>query len=416
MNLLYALSRRSLLQRAAIVMVGTASAIPVSRMAFAQNGDIELVAISDGIRIRERAGLSGRVLGTVNTGDVVNQIGGPVSADGHEWIQVSVQANRNLTGWTASEFFDRAGGTPGWKPGNDVHVNDNDVNLRSGLGLGSSIIATYDFGTNAVIVSGPSNANGYAWFQIDAEDGNRGWMVSDFLSPGRSSSGSGWPAGTRVHVSSDGVRLREDPGLSGAVIRSFNANTNAGIIGGPQSAEGFDWYMIGIEGVSGWMAADFLAEGWVGDDGGWDPGDYVMTTTDVNLRSGPGTGNRIIATYGDNEAATVLSGPTTANGYSWYEVEMWADGNVGWMAGEFLEVARFEPTGSRLRVVDGSLNLRENPGIAGRIITTLATGEVVVIRDASFAIVDGYTWANVYVERNPELTGWVAREFTEEIS
>jgi len=415
----HTLSRRSLLQRGAIAgiaLIGASGAvIPSARSVFAQNGDIELVAISDGIRVRAEPGLSGAIRGSVSTGDVVNQIGGPVSADGYEWIQVSVQANRNLTGWAASEFFERAGGTAGWKPGNDVHVNSDDVNLRSGPGLGNGAIASYDFGTNAVIVSGPTNADGYAWFQIDVSDGTRGWMASSFLSPGRSSSGSGWPAGTRVHVNDDNVNLRNNPGLGSTVIGTFDSGTNAGVIGGPQTADGFDWYNIGIGGLQGWMAANFLSRGEAGQVPGWQSGSYVRTTSDLNLRTGPGTGYNVIDVYPTGEIATIISGPRAAEGYTWYEVEMWSDSNVGWFAGEFLEGARFEPTGSRLEVVDGPLNLRQSPTVDSPIVTTLPTGDVVVIRDASFVSDGGYTWANVYVERNPDLVGWVAREFTQEI-
>jgi uncharacterized protein YgiM (DUF1202 family) len=351
----------------------------------------------------------------VNTGDVVNQIGDPVDADGYTWLNISVQRDRSLTGWAASDFFERAGGTAGWKPGNDVHVNDDNVNLRSGPRLGNGVIGTYNFGTNAVVVSGPTNANGYAWFEIEISGGTVGWMASNFLSPGRSSSGTGWPAGTEVHVNDNNVNLRNAPGLSSSVIAAFNANTNAGVIGGPQAADGFDWYNIGIGGTSGWMASDFLSEGHVGEDAGFRVGAYVRTTSDLNLRSGAGTGNGVIAVYPTGEVATILGGPTSANGFSWYEVELWSDGNVGWFAGEFLEGARFEPTGSRLRVVDGPLNVRSSGDTSAAIVTTVPTGDVVVIRDASFTENDGYIWANVYVEANPDLVGWVAREFTEEI-
>jgi uncharacterized protein YraI len=419
MNLQHAQSRRTLIQRGAIAGVaifsGGALASPISRTVLAQNGDVELICISDDVRVRNAASLTGTVLGFVNTGDVVNQIGDPVDADGYTWLNISVQRDRILTGWAASDFFDSGGGTPGWKPGNDVHVNDNDVNLRSGPGLSNGVISTYDFGTNATIVSGPTNADGYAWFEIEVAGGTVGWMASDFLTPGRSSSGTGWTAGTKVHVNSDGVNLRSIPGLSSTIVATFNVDTNAGVIGGPQSADGFDWYNIGIGGTSGWMASDFLSEGHVGEGAGWQAGAFVRTTTDLNLRSGPGTANAAIAIYPTGETATILRGPTLVNGYSWYEVETWSDTNVGWFAGEFLEDARFEPTGSRLRVVDGPLNVREGGDTSAPIVATVPTGDVVVIRDASFGQNDGFTWANVYVERNPALVGWVAREFTEEI-
>jgi uncharacterized protein YgiM (DUF1202 family) len=425
MNLQHALSRRSFMRRGAITSIAvlgtSAAAIPLASSVLAQNGDIELVCISDGVRIRDAAGLGGNILGSVNTGDAVNQIGGPVDADGYTWIQVSVIGNRNLSGWAASEFFERAGGTTGWAPGTKVHVNSDGVNFRSGPGTGNSVIRTYNNGDNALIVSGPASANGYDWYQITVSNDEQGWMASSFLSPGWTNSAGDWPAGMEVHVNTDGVNLRREPGLGGGIIATLNANTNAGVIGGPQAADGYEWYKIGIGGgasISGWMASDFLSEGAVGIPGeptGFPEGSWVWTTTDLNLRSDPGTGNGVVATYGMHEAATIITGPQPANGYGWYQVEMADDRNVGWMAGEFLEYAPTEPTGSRRRVSDGPLNLRSNPTINASIVTSLPTGTIVVVSDASFVQEGAHLWASVYLESNPDVSGWVDQHFTEEI-
>ena len=333
------LSRRSLLKRAALagaaIAGASAYAVPFARSVFAQNGDFELRCTSDGVRVRDNPGLATNVRGYVNTGDVVNQIGDAVNADGYAWLPISVQRDRNLTGWAAADFFEPAGT-------------------------------------------------------------------------------AGWVAGTRVHVTSDDVNLRSGPGLGNGVLATFDTNTNGAIVGGPQSADGYSWYSIGIGGLQGWMVANYLAEGHVGATT-FPAGAWVWTTSDVNLRSGAGVGRSIIAVYGAQEAGTVIAGPQAADGYSWYQIEMARDGNVGWMAGEFLAYAPTEPTGQRRRVFDGPLNLRDSPDTSANLVTTLATGEVVVIRDASFVVNDGYTWASVYVERNPALIGWVASDFTEAI-
>lgn len=140
-----------------------------------------------------------------------------------------------------------------------------------------------------------------------------------------------------------------------------------------------------------------------------------MPITGLNLRTGPGTGSGVIRVYGAGEAATILDGPQAANGYTWYKVETWSDGRTGWFAGEYLELAKFEPTGARHRIVDGPLNLREYGALSAPVMTTLATGEIVVIADASFGVADGYTWMMVYVEDNPSVRGWIAQGFSSEI-
>jgi len=331
------LSRRAFLQRATFAAVAAAAVAPrslIARLAASRNDDIELVCTSDGVRVRDDPGLASNVVGFVNAGDIVNQTGDPVDADGYRWLPISVQRDRNLVGWSAADFFE---------PG--------------GTGL--------------------------------------------------------WVAGTKVHVTSDDVNLRNGPGLGYGVLATFDTNTNGAIMGGPQFASGYTWYNLGIGGMQGWMAQTYLAEGHVGDSSTFPAGAWVWTTTDVNLRTGPGLGYGILTTYAMHEAATVISGPTAADGYTWYGIEMADDRNFGYMAGEYLDDAPTEPTGQRRQVVDGPLNLRESPDTSANIIMSLATGEVVVIRDASFVSNDGYTWGNVYWERNPDVIGWVAREFTE---
>lgn len=414
MNFHTELSRRSFINRVAIAGAA-ASAFTIMPRVFAQNGDTQLVCISDDVRIRSDHSLSSSVRGTVSTGDIVNLTGTPVDADGYTWIPITVYGS-SLSGWSAGDFFVSAGEGPGGLPGGTfVSVNSDNVNLRSTAGLNGSVIRSYSEGTNATVLDGPTNADGYSWYRIEISDGTVGWMASEFLTEG--SNGGGWPEGTPVYVNSDDVRLRSDAGTGASIIGTYNANTSAVVTDGPLSANSYFWYQISIQGQTGWMASEFLSEG-TGDDGGggeWAAGDYVMPDSDLNLRSGLGTGNSIIGTYGAGSAATVISGPQAANGYEWYEVEIWEDGQVGWFAGQFLVAARTEPTGSRRRIVDGPLNLRSNPTINGSIVSALPTGTVVVVTDASFVQADGYLWIPVKVENDPSVTGWVAQQFTEEI-
>lgn len=336
-------SRRSFLQRsagAAIAVAGIGLSLPSLRNAAAQNGDYELVCNSDGVRVRAEPGLSGAVLGSVNSGTVVWVTGQTVFADDYGWIPVTVQGS-GLAGYVADAFFERPDG------------------------------------------------------------------------------GSGWFRGTPVHVTSDGVNLRSGPGLGNAVVGNFSTGTNGVIEDGPRSADGYSWYNVTIQDKNGWMAADFLAEGSVGMPDPGDPfriGTTVRPTSDLNLRTGAGTGSAVIGVYPPDTLADIIDGPTSANGYSWYRVELWDNaGTVGWFAGEFLEIARFEPTGSRHRVIDGPLNMRSGSGLAASVIRTLRTGTIFVIADASFATVDGYTWMQVYLEAEPSVRGWVAMGFSEEI-
>lgn len=293
------------------------------------------------------------------------------------------------------------------------------VRVRNQPSLYSSVIGVVNTGDVVSVTGVTSPADGYDWLPVFVHRlGINGFVAADFFS--RPDGSTGWFRGTPVHVTSDGVNLRSGPSTGNAVVGNFNTNTNAIVNDGPRSGSGYNWYNITIQGVTGWMAADFLAEG---HTGGGDPGTgqfqigaYVRPTDALNLRSGPGTGSSVIRVIHPQDVATVIGGPQTSGMYAWYQVEMWDQAaTVGWVANPYLELARFEPTGARHRVIDGPLNVRSGGGLGNPVIATIPTGGVFVIRDASFGSADGYTWAWVALESNPSVTGWVALGFSEEI-
>jgi hypothetical protein len=336
-------SRRNLLRTGTgagiATVLGLAFSTPGIRQALAQAGDTELVCNANGVRIRKDPGLSGTVIGSLSSGAVVNLIGDPVTRDGYTWLNISPQANRNLTGWAAAQFFGEPGGG-GWAIGTDVVVATDSLNLRADPGLSGRVILSARNGTHAVTRTAALARDGYTWYGVTLDDGTKGYFAGEFLEEGTGGGGNdGWPAGTILSVAD-----------------------------GP-----------------------------------------------LNLRRSAGTGGGVIRTYVTGTQATVISGPTAANGYDWYKVEIAKDGNVGWFAGDFLEVARTEPTGDRLRVVDGPLRLRRDPGLNGAVLTTLSTGTIVVVADASSVRQDGYLWRYVRLESNRNVIGWIADGFTERI-
>lgn len=423
MDLHQPLSRRVLLHRGAVAgaaITGILGFGPVGslgpRRGLAQQPAIIWTCIADGVRVRESPGLAGAVLGVVTTGDTVQQTGAVMVVDGITWLPVTVDTT-GLSGWVDREFFQLASDASPLAPGTPVVLNDSGVNLRSGPGLANPAIGTYGAGTTAVIVRGPTLANATDWYEIEVADGARGWMDAAYLSPVAAPAPSAiattpdWVAGAHVHLVDDGVNMRARPGLTSATLAVFNANTDARVIGGPQSADGHAWYKLGIEGWSGWMAADFLAEGHVGPEPVFVAGTVVETWTNLHLRSGPGTDQTVLATYGPRTLATVVSRPETTGDLAWYQVEVIADGATGWMAGPFLAGSAVDPVEVRLRVIDGPVNLRTDIGTDAPILAMLATGEVVVTLAPDQVANGGFTWRYGYRELDPDVVGWVAADF-----
>ena len=68
-----------------------------------------------------------------------------------------------------------------------------------------------------------------------------------------------------VQVLVDDLRLREEPGLDGKPIAALSAGQRAPVVGGPQDADGYQWYQVSLQpsGVSGWVASGDGSTPWI---------------------------------------------------------------------------------------------------------------------------------------------------------
>ena len=141
-------------------------------------------------------------------------------------------------------------------------------------------------------------------------------------------------------------------------------------------------------------------------------GDTVRVTAGLYLRSGPGFGASVITTMPTGMVCTVVGGPQSANGLTWYQLD--TPYGRGWAAGEYLEKTGSAPpppagkfvAGDKARVTAG-LYLRTGPGFGTSVITTMPTGTVeTIVSGPQFA--NNLTW---YQVDSPYGRGWAAGEY-----
>lgn len=214
--------------------------------------------------------------------------------------------------------------------------------------------------------------------------------------------------GTLLQTTTSGVRLRNRPRLSGAIIGTLNDGEVVTQTGPPIVADGITWLPVTGARGPGFAASQFFTES---QQGGFQVGNDVVTTNSVRLRRQAGLGAAVIRTLEPGTHAVIRWAPVRKDGFTWYGVIL-NDGTEGFVAGDFLTYTRVEPTGGRLRVVDGPLRLRQNPGLNGAVVTTLPTGATLFIADATSVTRDGQLWRYVQVEANLSQRGWVADAFT----
>lgn len=147
----------------------------------------------------------------------------------------------------------------------------------------------------------------------------------------------------------------------------------------------------------------------------------VVAPNGLNMRQSASSSSQLVVQLGTGQRVDVLSGPATADGYTWWQVTD-QQGNSGWVAqgdsetvwlspsiGEPQPVGRAPEVGDRVRVTMESglqLTLRALPGTDGPLVTRINPGtEFTVINGPQQA--DGFSWYQLRSDDGSTL-GWAA--------
>ncbi len=139
-----------------------------------------------------------------------------------------------------------------------------------------------------------------------------------------------------------GLNFRDAPSTSGGLLGQLGTGQRVQVLEGPVSADGFIWWRVDDgQGNVGWVAQGDGETEWLTPRIG-EPqpvnrpprvGDrVVVTTSQLSVRALPGTDGALLTRVNQGQEFTVLAGPQSANGYTWYQIRS-DDGTVeGWAA------------------------------------------------------------------------------------
>jgi uncharacterized protein YgiM (DUF1202 family) len=306
----------------------------------------------------------------------------------------------------------------------DVVMATTSVNVRSSAGLDGTIRYTADPGDRFTVRDvTPVDEDGYTWYSVRTQTvANAGWVAGDFLALA-----GPFDAGDCAVVFDGDLNLRRSAGVGATIVAVLADGAGVRITDGvPVSRDGYLWYAVTSDGLSGWVVSAFLE---LRNCGSTDPdpvnGIGVGSTVrvadgPVNGRQAAGLNGRLIRAIGEGAIGWISAGPTERDGFTWYRFED-RRGSY-WVAGEFLIVdpnidlcgdvdpcpGDFE-VGDDFEVVTNGLRLRERPGTNGRLIVTVPQGTVGVVVDERQAARNSMPWIKVRFAGYG--TGWVARDF-----
>lgn len=433
-----------------IVTVGIALAMLVSPfnsgqdIALAQSalspGGVGLVANGGGqpVLLREAPSFDASAVSSFPEGTPVDIIEGPVySDDGSAWLGVSVGG---VTGYMNASFLvesDPAAQPLAAAPAESVAAEPvaaepvaaveesasdvlatpmatADVNLRASPSYDAMVLMVIPAG--AALQATGEWADGFAGVIYD---GQYGWVDGAWIGDGAAPAA---PAGEAVLLQEaadpmldasvaddaalvsdltapagdlaqaiDVANLRLGPSAEDEVLRVLPAGATVTVTGAATEA----WVPVWYNGTWGFVTADLLSSGTAGSVSlaqdaapvdalaAIDPGsgDLLATTlSDVNLRSGPDAAAAILDAIPAGAALTPLAGPEAG----FYQVDF--NGQVGWVAGEYLDVsASYLQRGDR-KDRDGKVEGSEPAGNAG----AGGGGIIWPVSGGSWSIMQGY--------------------------
>jgi len=195
------------------------------------------------------------------------------------------------------------------------YVTGGWLRLRSSASFDSSTISSYYTGTQVKILASTGN-----WYQVQAPDGNTGYMYASYISF------SGGGTGTAYITSANGygVRMRSGPGTGYGVIGVYSVGTAVTVL-----QTGTYWSKITIGSRTGYVMNKFLSTSGGGGGTGYSATVWSANGYGVRLRSGAGTGYSVIGVYSVGTVVTVLS-----HGVTWDHVSVGS--RTGYMMNSYL--------------------------------------------------------------------------------
>ena len=306
------------------------------------------------------------------------------------------------------------------------------VNFRSGPGTNYSSKGVIASGTT-VTVTDRSNSQ---WYAVRFANGSTGYIFAQYLKVTGTSSATPTPTqapsndGTVQAKLTADVNLRRGAGTNYGVIKVIGTGTTVTVT----DASNSQWYKVKLsDGTEGYLFSEYLKV----TSGNIDSAKpsatptptpapsngtvQAKTTSDLNVRKGPGTSYGIIKVIDMNVNVTV----TEATNSSWYKVKL-SDGTEGYLAAQYLKITSGDinsvkpgnsgddntnngnnsnapATDEYVRVTVG-LNLRSEPNTSCKVLTVLSTGTVLNVLDRKTS-----GWVHVRTTGGAE--GYVSAEY-----
>ena len=395
------------------------------------NGSEQTAKTTEYVNFRSGPGTNYSSKGVIALGTTVTV----TDTSNSEWY--AVRLSNGSTGYIFAQYLklnssSSATATPAPSGSEQSAKTTEYVNFRSGPGTNYSSKGVIASGTT-VTVTDRSNSQ---WYAVRLANGSTGYIFAQYLKVTGTSSATPTPTqapsndgAVQAKLTAD-VNLRRGAGTNYGVIKVIGTGTTVTVT----DASNSQWYKVKLsDGTEGYLFSEYLKVT-SGDINSAKPSAtptptpapsngtvQAKTTSDLNVRKGPGTSYGIIKVIDMNVTVTV----TEATNSSWYKVKL-SDGTEGYLAAQYLKITSGDinsvkpgnsgddntnngnnsnapATDEYVRVTVG-LNLRSEPNTSCKVLTVLSTGTVLNVLDRKTS-----GWVHVRTTGGAE--GYVSAEY-----
>ena len=227
------------------------------------------------------------------------------------------------------------------------------VSVRSTPGIYGAYLDKQPEGASGIIVSGPITKDGYIWWQVNYDSGADGWSVQNYLKPYTAPVTADTtkptaptltvtPSSTKVDLSWSGAT--DNTGVTGYKV--YRGTTQIATVANTAysdtavaPAAAYSYYVMAMDAAGNLSPKSNTISVTTPAVGGaaFTDGAHIITTEIVNVRSTPSTTGSVIDKKPVGAKGQILSGPVSANGYLWWQVN-YNGGTKGWTIQNYLKI------------------------------------------------------------------------------
>ncbi|MDQ0231521.1 SH3 domain-containing protein [Metabacillus malikii] len=282
---------------------------------------------------------------------------------------------------------------------NDVLINTDDLNVRSGASLSAPIIAEVKRGERYEFIEESDE-----WIKIKLTSAQSGWVSKTHIIKKTNLKSQSSPSDLIVITKSTGLRIRSGPGISFQVIGTFKNSQHAIFL--EKSGE---WIQISYNGTVGWVAERYIE--YQRDNNSAKPMKSqpkqkgIVTASKLSIHSDGRLDSEVIDTIKKGVEVTI-----SEENNDWYKIFYDTD-KSGWVASWFIAknpLSSIDSSTSReaknlIKIIYDGTNIRSGPSTTHSTIKTVNYGDTFEITQ----LVGDWFEINLEDNQTGYIAGWI---------